>query len=118
MDEISIWLHNSNVDRTLDRLCTYVEPSTAAELLKFLVEQEDLLGTGPEQLENTARRVREGRERITRILNIVEGLAEHDLLDQEQVSRALSVVTAMREAQRLVEQRYEMMGTSSSHEEE
>jgi hypothetical protein len=51
-------------------------------------------------------------------LNIVEGLAEHDLLDQEQVSRALSVVTAMREAQRLVEQRYEMMGTSSSHEEE
>jgi hypothetical protein len=109
MDGTSAWLHNFNVDHTLNRLGAYVEPSTCAELLKFLVEQEDLLGTGPEQLENTARRVREGRERITRILNIVEGLAEHDLLDQEQLSRALSVVTAMREAQRLVEERYEAM---------
>ena len=37
-------------DHTLDRLATYVEPSTRAELLKFLIEEEDRLGTGPEQL--------------------------------------------------------------------
>jgi hypothetical protein len=87
MDPISIWLHNSNVDHTLDRLRIYVEPSTCAELLKFLVAEEDRLGTGPEQLENTARRVRQGMERITRILNIVEGLVERGLMDQEQLSR-------------------------------
>jgi hypothetical protein len=109
MDPISIWLHNSNVDHTLDRLGTYVEPNTRAELLKFLVAEEDRLGRGREQLENTARRVRQGRERITKILNIVEGLLERGLMDQEQLSRALSVVTTMREAQRLVEERYEAM---------
>ena len=58
MDQISIWQYNANIDQTLHKLGTSVEPSTAAELLKFLVEEEDLLGTGPEQLENTARRVR------------------------------------------------------------
>jgi hypothetical protein len=88
MDPISIWLHNSDVDRTLDRLGAYVEPSTCAELLKFLVAEEDRLGRGREQLENTARRVRQGRERITKILNIVEGWLERGLMDQEQLSRA------------------------------
>jgi hypothetical protein len=76
-----------------------------------LVAEEDRLGRGREQLENTARRVREGRERITRILNILEGLLERGLMDQEQLSRALSVVTTMREAQRLVEERYEAYET-------
>jgi hypothetical protein len=50
MDQISIWLHNSNVDHTLDRLGTYVEPNTRAELLKFLVAEEDRLGRGREQV--------------------------------------------------------------------
>jgi hypothetical protein len=32
-------------------------------------------------------------------------------MDQEQLTRALSVVITMREAQRLIEQRYEAMST-------
>ena len=44
-------------------------------------------------------------------MNILEGLLERGLMDQEQLSRALSVVTTMREAQRLVEERYEAYET-------
>jgi hypothetical protein len=50
MDATNIWLHNINIDRTLNRLGTYVNPSERAALLKFLVEEEEQLGTGPEQL--------------------------------------------------------------------
>jgi hypothetical protein len=107
MDQTSIWLHNFNVDRTLHRLGTYVQPTTAAGLLKFLVEEENRLGTSPEEVQNSARRVREGRERIAKISNVIDGMVEHGLMDQEQLSRALSVVTNMREAQRLVEQCHE-----------
>ena len=107
MDQTSIWLHNFNVDRTLHSLATYVQPSTAAALLKFLVEEENRLGSGPEDVQNSTRRVREGRERIAKISNVIDGMVEHGLMDQEQLSRALSVVTNMREAQRLVEQCHE-----------
>jgi hypothetical protein len=77
MDQISIWQHKANIDRTLHKLGTYVAPSTAAELLKFLVEEQDRLGTGPEQLENAARRVRECGERIARLSSVVDGLMGH-----------------------------------------
>jgi hypothetical protein len=95
MDQISIWRHSSNIDQTLDKLGTYVEPSTAAGLLKFLVEEQDQLGTGPEQLENTARRIRECGQTITRLSSVVDGLMGHGLIDQERLSRALSVLGNM-----------------------
>ncbi|MFY9835977.1 MAG: hypothetical protein WAK55_05820 [Xanthobacteraceae bacterium] len=77
MDAISIWFHNHNIDQTLGTLGTYIDPAQSASLLRFLVEEEDRLGTGHGQSENTHRRVREGGERITRVLAITEGLMEH-----------------------------------------
>ena len=118
MDQIGIWLHSSNIDRTLHRLGTYVELSKAAELLKFLVEEQDRLGTGPEQLENTARRIRECSETVARLSSVIDGLIGHGLIDQERLSRALSVITNMREAQRLLEQCYEAMSGRTKDEAE
>jgi len=109
MDGTSIWLHNINIDCTLDRLGTYVDASKRTALLRFLIEEEDQLGTGPEQLEPAARRVREGKARISRTLAIIEGLIACSLMDQETLSRALGVLSAMRESQRLIEQRYRQM---------
>jgi hypothetical protein len=116
MDQITIWQHNSNIDRTLHKLGTYMEPSTAAALLKFLVEEQHRLGIGPEQLENTARRIRECRETIARISSVVDGLRGHGLIDQERLSKALSVLGNMREAQRLIEEHYEAMNPGSKAE--
>jgi hypothetical protein len=116
MDQISFSRHNSNIDRALHRLGTYVEPRTAAALLKFLVEEQHRLGTGPEQLENTARRVRECTETIARLSSVVDGLMGHGLIDQERLSRALSVLGNMREAQRLIEEHYEAMSPGSEAE--
>ena len=79
-----------------------------------MVEEEDKVGTGTEQLENTARRLREGRERIARLSNVIEGMVEHGLMDQERISQPLSVIRNMREAQRLVEQCYEAMSLGSN----
>jgi len=106
MDATSIWLHNVNVDRTLGRLGTYVDPSERAALLKFLIEEEEQLGTGPEQLEHIARRVREGKVRISRVLAITEGLIERDLMNKEMYSKAIAVLTALRQSQVLLEQLY------------
>ena len=83
MDPTSIWLHNVNIDRTLDRLGTYIDPRKRAALLRFLIEEEDQLGAGLDQLERTARRVREGKARVSRTLAIIEGLIERSLMDQE-----------------------------------
>jgi len=106
MDATSIWLHNVNVDRTLARLGTYVDPSERAALLKFLIEEEEQLGTAQEQSEHIARRVREGKVRISRILAIIEGLIERDLMNKEMYSKAIAVLTALRESQVLLEQLY------------
>ena len=106
MDATSCWLHNINIDRALDRLGTYVDPRKRATLLKFLIEEEDQLGAGPDQLERTARRVREGKARISRTLAIIEGLIDCGLMDQETFSKALEVLSTMRESQALIEQRY------------
>jgi hypothetical protein len=106
MDATSTWLHNINVDRTLQRLGTYVDPRKRAALFKFLIEEEDQLGSGPDQLADAARRVREGKARITRTRAIIEGLNDCGLMDQETFSRALGVLSTMRETQALIEQRY------------
>jgi hypothetical protein len=106
MDATGIWLHNVNVDRTLARLGTYVDPSERAALLKFLIEEEEQLGTGPEQSELIARRVREGKVRISRVLAIIEGLIERDLMNKEMYSKAIAVLTALRQSQVLLEQLY------------
>jgi hypothetical protein len=89
VDATSSWLHNINVDRTLHRLGTYVDPRKRAALIKFLIEEEDRLSAAPDQLERTARRVREGKARIRRTLAIVEGLIDCGLMDQEMFSKAL-----------------------------
>src|SRR5262249_47862812 len=104
MDATSIWLHNVNIDRTLNRLGTYVDPSERAALLKFLVEEEDQLGAGPEQSEHIERRVREGRARISRVLAIIEGLIERDLMNEKAHYKAMAVLTALRQSQTLLEQ--------------
>jgi hypothetical protein len=44
-------LHNINIDRTLNRLGTYIDPRKRAALLKFLIEEEEQLGAGSDQLE-------------------------------------------------------------------
>jgi hypothetical protein len=106
MDSASIWLHNINIDRTLNRLGSYVNPSERAALLKFLVEEEEQLGAGPEQLQHIERRVREGKVRISRVLAIIESLIERDLMNGEMYSKAMAVLTVLRESQVLLEQRY------------
>ena len=106
MDATSCSLHNINIDRTLDRLGTYVDPRKRATLLKFLIEEEDQLGAGPDQLERTARRVREGKARISKVLAIIEGLIDCGLMNEEMHSKALAVLTALRDSQVLLEQRY------------
>jgi hypothetical protein len=88
MDATSTWLHNINVDRTLHRLGTHVDPRKRAALLKCLIEEEDQLGTGPDQLDHTARRVRERKARISRTLSIIEGLIDCGLMNQEMFSKA------------------------------
>ena len=106
MDGTSIWLHNINIDCTLDRLGTYVDASKRTALLRFLIEEEDQLGAGPEQLEHAARRVREGKARISKVLAIIEGLIDCGLMNEEMHSKALAVLTALRDSQVLLEQRY------------
>src|SRR5262245_12636780 len=111
MDSISAWLHNRNVDRTLDRLGTYVDPSTCTALLKMLIQAEEKLGHGPDQLKRTERRVREGEARISRILAVIERLIDHGLMDQEKFSKAVAVLTTMRDSQVLLEQLYRRMSS-------
>ncbi len=114
MDATSAWLHNINVDRTLHRLGTHVDPKQRAALLKFLVNEEDQLGTGPDQLDHTARRVREGQARIGRTLAIIEGLIDCHLMDQEMFSKALGVLSTMRKSQDLIEERHRRVSSQSS----
>jgi hypothetical protein len=70
-------------------ICWVRTSSTSATLLRFLIEEQNRLGTG--------------RERITRVLAIIEGLMEHGLRDQEMFGKALSVLTNSSEAQRVIE---------------
>jgi hypothetical protein len=117
MDPLSSWLHNTNVDRTLNRLGAHVDPAKRATLMKFLIEEEDQLGAGPDQLERTVRRVREGKARISRTLAIIEGLVEHDLMDEETFSRAMEVLNTISESQALIEQRYRHILSTTSNPE-
>ena len=117
MDPLSSWLHNTNVDRTLNRLGTHVDPAKRASLMKFLIEEEDQLGAGPDQLERTVRRVREGKARISRTLAIIQGLVEHDLMDEETFSKAMEVLNTISESQALIEQRYQQILSTTSHPE-
>jgi hypothetical protein len=117
MDPLSSWLHNINVDRTLGRLGTHIDPAKRAALMKFLIEEEDRLGAGPDQLERSVRRVREGKARISRTLAIIEGLVDHDLMDEETFSKAMKVLSTISESQALIEQRYRrILSQTSNHE--
>jgi len=109
MDAASLWIHNLNIDRTLNRLGNYVDPSERTVLLKFLIEEEEQLGTEPKQLEQTARRVREGKARISKALAITEGLIDRGLMNNEMYSKAMAVLSALRESQVLLEKRYRRM---------
>jgi hypothetical protein len=50
--------------------------------------------------------MREGRVRIGRVLAIIEKLTERGLMDGEMYSKAMAVLTALRESQVLLEQLY------------
>jgi len=114
MDSISAWLHNRNIDRALGRLGTYVDPSARVALLKFLVQEEEKLGMGPDQLNLTERRIREGDARINKILAVIERLIDHGLMDQEKFSKAVSVLTAMRDSQVLLVRLYRRMSEAKT----
>ena len=114
MDTFSDWLHNASIDRTLDRLGTQVDPSARFSLLRFLVAQEARLGDGPDQLNHTARRIREGEARIDRTLAVIEVLIDHGLMDQEQFSKAFAVLTTR--SQTLLEQLHRRMSEAISLE--
>ena len=111
MDATSIWLHNINIDRTLNRLGTYLDPRKRAALLKFLIEEEDQLGAGPDHLEHSARRVHEGKARINRTLAIVEGLIDSGLMDLESFSKAMEVLSTLRDSQTLIEERHKRISS-------
>jgi hypothetical protein len=115
MDLFDSWLHNTNVDRTLNRLGTYVDPTKRTTLMKFLIREEDKLGADLEQLERTALRVREGKTRISRTLAIIQGLVEHDLMNEEKFSKAMDVLDTMNEIQHLIEQRYRRILRQTSY---
>jgi len=109
MDTFSSWLHNVRIDRALDRLGTYADPSVRMTLLQHLITEYAKLGDGPDQLNHTARRIREGRARIDKTLMIIEGLIAKGLMDQEQYSKALSVFATMHDCQVLLEQLHRRM---------
>ena len=111
MDATSVWLHNIKIDRTLNRLGTYVDPRKRATLLKFLIEEEDRLGAEPDELDGAARRVHEGKARINRTLAIVEGLIDSGLMDPERFSKAMEVVSTLRDSQTLIEERYKRISS-------
>src|SRR6516162_6215637 len=117
MDLFSSWLHNANIDRTLNRLGSYVDPAKRATLMKFLIKEEDQLGTDQAQLERTVLRVREGKARISRTLAIIQGLVEHDLMDEETFSKAMEVLNTIAASQALIEQRYRHILSTTSHPE-
>jgi hypothetical protein len=116
MDTFSDWLHNDSIDRTLDRLGTYVDPSLRSALLRFLIAEEDELGHGPEQLDYTSRRVREGKARIDRTLAIMEGLIAQGLMDQTQFSKAWDVLVTLHDSQHLLEQLHRRISESEALE--
>ena len=111
MDATSVWPHNINIDRTLNRLGTYVDPRKRDTLLKFLIEEEDQLGAGPDHLEHSARRVHEGKARINRTLAIVEGLIDSGLMDLERFSKAMEVLSTLRDSQTLIEERHKRISS-------
>jgi hypothetical protein len=84
MDGIGAWLHE-----TLYKMGAYIDPSMSATLLRFLAEEQARLGTG--------------RERITRVLAIIEGVMENGPMNQETLGGSLSALANIPEAQRLVE---------------
>jgi hypothetical protein len=114
VDSISAWLHNRNIDRTLDRLGTYVDPHTRMTLLKFLIAEENKLGDGRSHLKRTERRIRAHEGRIERMLAVIERLSDQGLMDQETLSKAVAVVTAMRDSQVLLEQLYRRLSEAES----
>ena len=117
MDMTSSWLHNINIDRTLNRLGTYVDPRKRDTLLKFLIEEEDGLGAEPDEFDRAARRVHEGKARINRTLAIIEGLIDCGLMDQERFSKAMEVLSTLRDSQVLIEQRYKRILSQRSDRE-
>jgi hypothetical protein len=78
MDATSAWLHNINIDRTLNRLGTYIDPSKRATLLKFLVEEEDRLGTEPDQLEPAARNALRSSSSIRTVIYVADQFRTSD----------------------------------------
>ena len=82
MELFNNWLHNANIDRTLNRLGSYVDPAKRATLIRFLIKEEDQLGADQDQLECAVLRVREGKARIGRTLAIIEGLVDHNLMNE------------------------------------
>ena len=84
MDGISAWFHE-----TLDKMRAYIDPSISMTLLRFLVEEQDRLGTGS--------------ERITRVMAIIQGLMELGPMNQETLGSSPSALAHLSQAQRLVE---------------
>jgi hypothetical protein len=58
--------------------------------------------------------VREGQARIRRTLAIIEGLIDCHLMDQEMFSKALGVLSTMRESQVLIEEQYRLVASQCS----
>jgi len=116
MDTLSDWVRNARIDRTLNRLGTHVEPKARFALLQFLVAEEAKLGDGPDKLDHTSRRIREGRARIDRTLAVMEGLIGHGLMDQAQFSKAWDVLVTLHDSQHLLEQLHRRMSESAALE--
>jgi hypothetical protein len=65
-----------------------------AKLRRFLIEEEDKLASNREELENSARRVREGKQRIERLRKIK---AAHDNLDDHGLARVKALTQRLME---------------------
>ena len=112
MDTITSWLHNANIDRTLERLGAYLDPSIRLSLLNRLIEQKAELADNSTQLDHTARRIREGRVRLDRTASIIDGLIDNRLMDQETFSKAFAVFTTLHDSLVLLEQHHRLMSES------
>jgi hypothetical protein len=55
------FVHSLNIEKFADMLALETAPGTRATLMKLLVEQEDQLGTGLEQLEEVNSRISRGQ---------------------------------------------------------
>jgi hypothetical protein len=94
------FVHTANVERFLDVMATDVEPARRRTLQQLLLEEENKLGKTIEQLDNVARWIEQGRQRIAKIRDI----ASRNDFSEEHHQRAIDLLATLQHTQSLLEE--------------